>query len=634
MMRESSAQLKVGAILLYLSLSGSASGQAIEFPEDPLGMAIREPRVRVLHTDKAGLPGTSMDLQMSDPWMAYKRGYSLFQREWRIENGVFALAADGYAEASANSCAMCHNMPYRSAGFGGNTSAPVGHGRNIPHLFGVGLIEMIGQEIRQDLYARYDTNKNGFLDVPSETEGKEALVEPVPGQILSYGRLDDTDGDGGPDLNALLAFKFVDVDGRVVERAEDGSRVALGAQGVAGYDLSAAIFSASISDHQIPTLRRFSEGVLRSVMGFRIEARPGETDLATHGDLKAGDGWGPLSNAGARQPILPAPDFAAPAMGDCSQLQGSVSAGEIDLLEWYLLNTPRPAQLPETPQTALGKGLFAESGCASCHVPDWEIQNSNPTTGHSGDRRFFDLAVTVTAAGEAEGKLQLLAQLAEDGSGHWIRGFGETLVRGIYSDFRHHEMGERFAEYYFSSRADRAFALRRFRTPPLWGVGSTAPYGHDGRSPTLDHVIRRHGGEASFSAAAYAALDETDRAALLAFLNGQVLYQPDQVAVDMDGDGAITDMLLRDGIPLGPERFRPEILFREVPEYVGQTAESSRFSLAMVNVEKAYGLNLVGLADANADQIPDILQTADGAQACVDPISATQLLRKERNTHD
>jgi CxxC motif-containing protein (DUF1111 family) len=33
-------------------------------------------------------------------------------------------------------------------------------------------------------------------------------------------------------------------------------------------------------------------------------------------------------------------------------------------------------------------------------------------------------------------------------------------------------------------------------TEPLWGVGSTAPYGHDGRSINLREVILRHGGEA------------------------------------------------------------------------------------------------------------------------------------------
>lgn len=33
-------------------------------------------------------------------------------------------------------------------------------------------------------------------------------------------------------------------------------------------------------------------------------------------------------------------------------------------------------------------------------------------------------------------------------------------------------------------------------TLSLWGVGTTAPYGHDSRSINLREVILRHGGEA------------------------------------------------------------------------------------------------------------------------------------------
>ncbi|MFW2541024.1 di-heme oxidoredictase family protein [Primorskyibacter sp. 2E107] len=617
--------MKVGmtlAVMIVLSGTGAAMAQAIERPDDPLGMAIREPRVRVVHDDAPGLAGTSMDLQTTDPWLAYKRGNSLFQREWRIEDGVFALAADGYAEANANSCAMCHNMPYRSGGFGGNAAAPVGHGRNIPHLFGVGLIEMIGLQIRQDLYARYDTNGNGFLDVPAETEGQEALVEPVPGQILSYGYLDDLDGDGGPDLNMMLTVNFVDAQGRVIKSAWDGGPARLGASGVAGYDLSAGIFAASISDHQFPTLRRFSEGVMRSVMGFRIEARQGEADEGRHGDRVAGDGWGPVSNAGAAQLILPAPDFAALDPDDCEARKDSISAGEIDLLEWYLLNAPRPGRAEATPQSTRGAALFAETGCAECHVADWQIKGRDPLMGHSGDRRFFDLAVVVDAEGIARGDLAMLAD--RDGEGVWQRRFGPTRVQGIYSDFRHHEMGERFAEYYYGRRADRAFALRRFRTPPLWGVGSSAPYGHDGRSPTLDHVIRRHGGEAEAAAQGYAALDDAGRADILAFLSSLVLYQPDQVQVDLDGDGAVQAMVTRSGRELGPERFRPELLFAQTPVYAGWDAGHDRFSLAMLNVEAAYGLALPALVDVDGDQMPDILQAGSGTGACPKMTNAMQ----------
>jgi len=71
-------------------------------------------------------------------------------------------------------------------------------------------------------------------------------------------------------------------------------------------------------------------------------------------------------------------------------------------------------------------------------------------------------------------------------------------------------------------------------TRPLWGVGSTARYGHDGRSMTLDDVILRHGGESQKSRDAYAALPSRQLAALQAFLNSLVLFPPDDTASTLD----------------------------------------------------------------------------------------------------
>ena len=49
-------------------------------------------------------------------------------------------------------------------------------------------------------------------------------------------------------------------------------------------------------------------------------------------------------------------------------------------------------------------------------------------------------------------------------------------------------------------------------TTPLWGVGTTAPYGHDGRSINLTEVILRHGGEAQRARDAFARLPDAQQA--------------------------------------------------------------------------------------------------------------------------
>ena len=63
-----------------------------------------------------------------------------------------------------------------------------------------------------------------------------------------------------------------------------------------------------------------------------------------------------------------------------------------------------------------------------------------------------------------------------------------------------------------------------FLTENLWGVGSTAPYLHDGRATTLTEAILLHGGEAQTSRDNFAKLTVAQRNDVLAFLNNQVLF--------------------------------------------------------------------------------------------------------------
>jgi hypothetical protein len=74
----------------------------------------------------------------------------------------------------------------------------------------------------------------------------------------------------------------------------------------------------------------------------------------------------------------------------------------------------------------------------------------------------------------------------------------------------------------------------QFMTTALWGVGSTAPYGHDGRSPTLEDVILRHGGEAQAARDAFAQLPDDQRGRILGFLDSLVLFSPPDTASNLD----------------------------------------------------------------------------------------------------
>ena len=78
---------------------------------------------------------------------------------------------------------------------------------------------------------------------------------------------------------------------------------------------------------------------------------------------------------------------------------------------------------------------------------------------------------------------------------------GRFVVRNIYTDFKRHDLGPAFHEREYDGTI-----RREFLTTPLWGVGSTPPYGHDGRSINLIEVILRHGGEAQAARDAFASL--------------------------------------------------------------------------------------------------------------------------------
>jgi hypothetical protein len=120
----------------------------------------------------------------------------------------------------------------------------------------------------------------------------------------------------------------------------------------------------------------------------------------------------------------------------------------------------------------------------------------------------------------------------DDGSGqpHLKLPAGNSfVVADILADFKRHDLGPNFYERNWDGTLQTQFLTR-----PLWGVGSTGPYGHDGRSITLNDVILRHGGEAQASRDAYAALKSSDQIALQTFLNSLLLFPPDDTASNLD----------------------------------------------------------------------------------------------------
>jgi hypothetical protein len=622
---------------------GNSLDHPIQTPRDLSGLSIKNPRVRVVHTTDAAKEGGSLYLQQVDPWLGYQWGRSLFQRNFRERDGVYGQAGkldgitlpDGASKmmdrGHASSCGACHNVPYRDAGAGMTIAKNGGSGRNSPHLFGGGLLEMIGLQMRRQALAIADTNRDGWIS-KEEAKGKRCLISNLPPGIpgdrvlVDYGSFDDLDGDGYPDLNPIFYPIFVDKDGKHIPAA-----TSLNHPGVAGYTLQVQVFGFG---HLYMPLRPPVSTTLRAFTAtpFDIHAGLQACDPTTF-TSRRGDGLSLVSNAGAQQFITEAlkdrgkhrsrtgismddPD----GDGYCEE----ISEGDLDTVEWYLLNHPAPARGRLTKDVQRGDLLFHDIGCVSCHTPDWHLFAYNPgakdyTERYDGDRRFFELQVAYNERTERlEGKLQSLAERvlfrvprekqAGDRGTRWLPRRGAYTVRGVYSDFKYHDVGPEFYQVQFDGTV-----IRKWRTTPLWGVGTTAPYGHDGASLDLDAVVRRHGGEAQAARKAYTALTDDQRRQVVCFLQNLVLYQTDQLPCDLDGDSKISEHFLVQGMDTGLERFNPEWLFRvpgKIEGPIQNIHHETLVSYALTNVRQAYGLDLEYLKDSDGDGFPDVIDPA------------------------
>ena len=105
-------------------------------------------------------------------------------------------------------------------------------------------------------------------------------------------------------------------------------------------------------------------------------------------------------------------------------------------------------------------------------------------------------------------------------------------MRNFFADLKRHDLGNNFAERFHDNRVT---PHRQFMTEPLWGVGSSAPYGHDGRSHDLETVILRHGGEAQTARNNFNNLTRANKNQLIAFLNSLILFSPDDTASNLAG---------------------------------------------------------------------------------------------------
>jgi len=619
------------AALILALLTAAAPGQIPESATDPNGVAIPYPLVHLM-MDPA-IEGSTGWLRQRDPFLLYQLGRDLTHRQYSVAHGALGQSgrmsvpldvgaeprhgADArFGKDHAASCGMCHSMPYREPGAGQTIPSTGGRGRNTPHFYGAGLMEMIARQVEAQLRHRYDRNGNGRFEAKELGESAPARIAPVPGAApIDFGDL-APGPDGVPRLNSIFRLWFTDAEGHILPEASG-----LNEPGVVAFGFAMQPFGWGRG------LRHSKEGgglpqgaeaaTLREIFTIAADAHMG---LQAYDPAQQGSGP-PGAGGPAKQSRNGAPQFdfggsidrgrARDAHGvsrDDPDGDGHVhelSEGDLDAIEFYMLHAPPPAILPRGDSQA-GAAVLAGAGCVRCHVPDWRLEAADPTRNLAGDRRFFDMAVTARDGengSELIGRLERLAR--QDEAGRWRPNRGEFLVQGIYTDFKHWDIGPAFHERRFDGRLQR-----QHRTAPLWGVADTAPYGHDGRYSTLHAVIAAHDGAAKNERDAYMALSDQDRARLLAFLESLVLYQTEEIPADIDGDGQAAATFEIAGQDVGYERFDARFLFATTPRWrilgEGVNADGRRRPLGLLqNVEALYRLESPGRRDTNGDGFPD-----------------------------
>ena len=488
----------LGGITLCVIASACASGQLIDRTKAPnaANEGIAKSLSEQIGAGRGDIktPNSSAYIIARDPFRAVRRGRQLFQRKFQRQDGQGPYLRDGSGDiannigigaGSSDSCAACHGRPRGSAGSGGDVVTRP-DSRDAPHLFGLGLKEMLADEISAELRARRDQ-----AIAQAHTTGSPVTV-PMLSKGISYG--------------SITAMP----DGRV-----DVSRV----QGV-DPDLRVRPFFAHGGTMSI---REFVIGALNNEMG--LQALDPEV-------TSAAGGWHCITPAGmalnGKTDTVEVPPDADPTQVPQGQpVRNQIATAVVDYLEFYLLNYFKPAIYEQTQQTAAGRAIFDRMGCASCHMADLQIDR---------DRRVADVE---TVYDPDKGNLNRLFATAtplirtvDDGTGLpplKVAALQPFLVKNIFTDFKRHDLGPNFHERNYDGTLQT-----EMMTTPLWGVGATAPYGHDGRSINLTEVILRHGGEAQPARDAFASLTARDRSDVLAFLNSLVLFPPDDTASNLD----------------------------------------------------------------------------------------------------
>jgi hypothetical protein len=438
-------------------------------------------------------PGSSIFITQRDPARAVRRGRQLFQRKFTDGQGFGPRAGDGSGNIHTNpaigaglidSCAGCHGRPRGSAGFGGDVVTKP-DSRDAPHLFGLGLQEMLADEITGEIRGQRTNALN-----TARSQNRNVTVS-LNSKGVNYGSI-TARPNGTVDTSQL---RGVDPDLRVKPFFAQGATTSIREFVVGAYNDEMRLQAIDLL-----TIAGANRQRVTTPTGMVLN---GPEDVVKRG----------VPNSAQEDP-------------DQDGVVNEIPQSLVDFMEFYLLNYFKPGQYQHTNTGQIGQNLLNQIGCTACHIPNMVITR---------DRRIADVETSYNPAQGVFNDLYAVGTVLfsenDDGSGHptiKIPNRQSFFIRNFYADMKRHDIGPAFYERNYDGTLQR-----EFMTEPLWGVGSSPPYGHDGRSVNLREVILRHGGEAQASRNSFANMSETQQDQIIKFLNELVLFPPDDTTSNL-----------------------------------------------------------------------------------------------------
>ncbi|MSR38176.1 MAG: hypothetical protein EXS02_04995 [Planctomycetes bacterium] len=394
---------------------------------------------------------------------------------------------------NAQACVECHSVPATDGA--GSISAnairdPEHSGdvrkmiqRNPPHIFGAGALQRVAEEMTEQLHAL-----RANLGRSVQLSGMPATID-LLAKGVNFGRLSAVPG-GNTAVFSTVAVEGINSD-LVVRPFQWKGTVA--------------------------SLRDFNRGAMHNELGMQA--------IELVGEGVDGDGDGVVNE-------MTVGDITALTIYTAAQPRPMT---KIEINQFGLL--PAPLTITEVREIQHGQSVFNQIGCATCHLqtmtlldPIFREPSNNP---NYRDSRFPSGALARAAGVRADMPIQF--DLSRDHPGN-IFVIRNALVRlgalrrlvnapgyavDLYSDLKRHYMGTGLAE----SIDEAGTGAATWLTKPLWGVGMTAPYMHDGRATTLTEAILEHGGEAVVSADNFRRLATQDQLDLIMFLDNLTLIK-------------------------------------------------------------------------------------------------------------